>query len=115
MPKRRRNRRQSEHEAPRLASPIKDERIPADFSQHAPHNSYGGVPLYYKDKEFVCVDCGKTEVFTAEQQKWWYETDKGYIFSTAIRCQACRTALKDAHGGTARRSHRERREDRDDS
>ena len=90
-------------------------RIPADISQQAPHNSWGGVPLYYEDKEFTCVDCGRVEVWSAEDQKWWYETAKGYIFSTAVRCLACRNALLDRHGGTSRRSHRDRREqDTDD-
>ncbi|MBX3437370.1 MAG: zinc-ribbon domain-containing protein [Planctomycetaceae bacterium] len=85
-------------------------RIPADTSQQAPHTSWGGVPLHYEDKEFICVDCGKTEIWTAQQQKWWYETAKGYILSTAIRCNDCRQKLRDSHGGTPRRSHQERRD-----
>lgn len=84
--------------------------IPADIAQQAPHNSYGGVPLFYEDKEFTCVDCGRVEVWTAEDQKWWYETAKGYICSTAVRCLACRNTLLDRHGGTPRRSHRDQRE-----
>ncbi len=89
---------------------IPPHQIPADISQQAPHTSYGGVPLFYEDKEFTCVDCGKTEVWTAEQQKWWYETAKGYIFSTAVRCHACREKLRQSHAGTPRKSHRDRRE-----
>lgn len=86
---------------------ISRKRIQAEISQQAPHNSYGGVPLFYEDKEFTCVDCRKVDVWTAKDQKWWYETVKGYIFSTAIRC---RNRLLDQHGGAPRRSHRERRE-----
>ncbi|MFI4875628.1 MAG: zinc-ribbon domain containing protein [Blastopirellula sp. JB062] len=37
-----------------------------------------------------CVDCGTEEVWTAMQQKWWYEVMKGAIHSRAIRCRACR-------------------------
>ncbi|MEX0717498.1 MAG: zinc-ribbon domain-containing protein [Planctomycetaceae bacterium] len=85
-------------------------RIPADTSQQAPHTSFGGVPLWYEDRTFRCVDCGREEIWTAEQQKWWYETAKGYSFSRAIRCRECRNARRDAHGGTPRRSHRDRRE-----
>lgn len=85
-------------------------RIPADISQQAPHNSAGGIPLYYEDLTFNCDICGREEVWTAEQQKWWYETAKGAIFSKATRCQACRTAQREAHGGTPRGSHRDRRE-----
>jgi hypothetical protein len=65
--------------------------IPADHFEQAPNNSYN-PPSFYEDKPFVCVDCGKEEVWTARQQKWWYEVAKGSIYSSAIRCRACRTA-----------------------
>ena len=97
---RRKPRYQKEAEAPRG--------IPADISQQAPHTSWGGVPLVYYDKPFECIDCGREEVWTAEQQKWWYETAKGYIFSTAIRCHECRQRIRESHGGTPRRSHQDR-------
>src|SRR6266498_4685379 len=43
----------------------------------APNNSYG-VPEfvargYYLDVPFVCQSCGAHQVWTAAQQKWWYE------------------------------------------
>ena len=70
--------------------------LPVDVSQLAPNNSYGsGLPRfaqhgYYVDQWYACVDCGKHEIWTAAQQKWWYETAKGYIDSIAIRCKPCR-------------------------
>ena len=85
-------------------------RIAADISQQAPHTSWGAVPLFYEDVPITCADCGREEVWTAEQQKWWFETAKGYVFSKAIRCRECREALRTAHGGTPRHSHRDRRE-----
>ena len=45
---------------------------------------------YYIDKPFSCRDCGEPQVWTAEQQKWWYEVAQGNVFSTATRCRACR-------------------------
>ncbi|WLD14561.1 zinc-ribbon domain containing protein [Planctellipticum variicoloris] len=45
---------------------------------------------YYLDQPFTCVDCGKDEVWTATQQKWWYEVAKGDVFTTARRCRICR-------------------------
>src|SRR5258708_5949205 len=81
-------------------------RIPANLSQQAPNNSYD-PPLFYEDREFACVDCGKHQVWTAEQQKWWYEVAKGSIYSGAIRCRDCRAARRIAHRGTPRRSHAE--------
>ncbi len=84
-------------------------RIVADPKQQAPNNSYG-PPLYYEDITFTCRDCGSAEVWTAEQQKWWYEVAKGAIFSRAIRCRTCREKRLEAHGGTPRKSHAERQE-----
>jgi len=83
-------------------------RIPADPSQQVRGNSYDPPPVYYVDYEFTCVDCGKEDVWTAEQQKWWYEVAKGTLQSRAIRCRACRKARREAHGGTPRRSHADR-------
>ena len=65
-------------------------RIQADLSRQAPNNSYGGGPLYYEDLEFTCRDCGRQETWTAQQQQWWYEVAQGPIYSTAVRCRACR-------------------------
>ena len=77
--------------------------IPADLSQQAPNGSYS-PPFYYRDYEFACVDCGIPQVWTAEQQKWWYEVAKGSIYSGASRCRDCRAALRAAHRGTPRLS-----------
>jgi len=68
-------------------------RIPADLSKQAPHNSYDPL-LFYDDRPFVCVDCGKEEIWTAKQQQWWYEVAKGPIQSRAVRCRACRQARR---------------------
>lgn len=60
----------------------------------APNNSYGAPDFvyrgYYVDRLFRCVDCGKEEVWTGAQQKWWYEVAKGFAYSSAIRCRLCR-------------------------
>lgn len=44
----------------------------------------------YRDLPFTCVDCGKLEIWAATQQKWWYETAKGDVWTTATRCRPCR-------------------------
>lgn len=69
-------------------------RIEADLTKRAPHNTYGGAPLFYEDMLFTCTDCGKEEVWTAKQQQWWYEIAKGPIYSRAVRCRACRAKRK---------------------
>jgi hypothetical protein len=100
-------------EAETERDPPHERRIPADISQHAPHTSYVGGPLLYEDKKFKCVDCGDMKVWSAEEQKWWYETAKGHVFSEAKRCSECRQLLVARHGGTPRKSRRDRRSDAD--
>lgn len=63
--------------------------IIADLSKQAPNGSYC-PPTEYRDTEFECVDCGKSECWTAKQQQWWYEVAKGQVNSRAIRCRECR-------------------------
>ena len=48
------------------------------------------IPDFYRDKDFVCVDCNCHQLWTAKQQKWWYEEAQGELESTAIRCRSCR-------------------------
>jgi hypothetical protein len=45
---------------------------------------------WYRDYPFHCVDCHKLEVWTAAQQKWWYEVAKGGKLTVATRCRRCR-------------------------
>ena len=84
--------------------------VPVDVSALAPNNSYG-VPGfvrrgYYLDKPFVCQGCGKDEVWTAAQQKWWYEVAKGYVSSEARLCRACRRRERERRA-EARRAHQD--------
>lgn len=71
---------------------------PADRALLARHNNtHGPLPEFYADTVFVCRDCGEEQVWTAKQQKWWYETALGPIGSTAVRCLPCRRARRAAH------------------
>lgn len=56
------------------------------------NNTYGPLPAFYLDRPFLCRDCGAHALWTAEQQKWWYEVAHGPIDSRAVRCLACRRA-----------------------
>ena len=51
---------------------------------------------YYIDEAFQCSDCGVSEVWTAGQQKCWYEIAKGGVWTTATRCRACRRKVREA-------------------
>ncbi len=83
---------------------------PVAPGQLRPHNSYGEPDFvrrgYYEDLPFRCVDCGAEGVWTAVRQKWWYEVAKGDVFTTALRCAACR-AKERLRKEAARRAHQE--------
>ncbi|HEX6591161.1 MAG TPA: zinc-ribbon domain containing protein [Moraxellaceae bacterium] len=80
--------------------------VAADATALSHNNTYGLLPLYYVDRAFDCRDCGSAELWTAKQQKWWYEEAKGHIDSTAIRCRPCRQIERDRKA-EARRVHLE--------
>jgi hypothetical protein len=59
-----------------------------------PTNSYGTPEFvrrgYYIDMAFHCKSCGAAQVWTETQQKWWYESAKGDVWTTAVLCRPCR-------------------------
>lgn len=61
---------------------------------------------YYQDQPFRCKDCGVEEVWTAAQQRWWYEVAQGDVWTMAVRCRACRRQER-ARKAEARRIHLE--------
>jgi hypothetical protein len=76
--------------------------VAADHSRLGHYNGYDALPEFYMDCAFVCKDCGSHELWTAKQQKWWYEIAKGPVGSRAVRCQPCR-AIERARADQARR------------
>ena len=62
--------------------------------------------LYYADKNFTCNDCGKTGVWTAQEQQWCYEVAKRSYYSSAPKLAAelrhpCRKCLPSSiHAGS---------------
>jgi len=84
--------------------------VPVNEKLLAPNNSYGAPAFvrrgYYVDIPFRCADCGKEEVWTGSQQKWWYEIAKGFVYSSAVRCRACRRKER-ARRDEAKRVHLE--------
>ena len=68
---------------------------PVDRSKIKSRSVIPSIPDYYENKAFTCMDCGSQEVWTAKQQKWWYEVAGGEIETTAIRCRKCRRKERD--------------------
>lgn len=69
---------------------IPEDAIWADVNKQVPNGSWGPPVEYYVDIPFQCVDCESDEVWTAKQQKWYYEEAKGSLYATAVRCKGCR-------------------------
>ncbi|MGN6720297.1 MAG: zinc-ribbon domain containing protein [Candidatus Binatia bacterium] len=91
-------------------APLPSRLIPVNEALLAPNNSYGAPEFvgrgYYVDRPFRCVDCGKEEIWTGTQQKWWYEVAQGFVYSTAVRCRICRRKKRD-QSAQSRRIHLE--------
>ena len=83
--------------------------VRVDLTQLAPTNSYGSSFMlcgYYLPVAFACKTCGKEEIWTPEQQKWFYEVVKGDPNAGPSRCRPCRVAER-RRREEARRVHLE--------
>ena len=102
------NQRSLEAETRPAPRPLKT--TPVNEASLAPYKSYGAPAFvmrgYYEDVPFRCHGCGQDEIWTATQQKWWYEVAKGYVYSTAKFCRPCRRK-EQARRVEARRVHLE--------
>lgn len=107
-----RKRQDAEERERRCKEQASKEGVPVDYSALAPFNSYGPPDFYergcYLDFPFACAWCGSEEVWTASQQKWWYEEAKGYVFTGASLCRPCRRQAR-AEKGKAHPLHDLRR------
>jgi hypothetical protein len=71
---------------------VNPDRLGPNYSYGIPDYAERG---YYLDLPFRCKGCGKEEVWTAIQQKWWYEVAQGDLWTVAIRCRPCRRKERD--------------------
>ena len=98
--------------AERPAARVSGRLVPVNAEARAPYSSYGAPDFvmrgYYADRPFKCDGCGKDEVWTGAQRKWWYEAANGYVYSTAKLCRACRRR-EQARRAEARRAELEGR------
>ncbi len=68
--------------------------VPVNLVNLSSNNSYG-IPEFvkrgfYVDMPFTCQHCGTPQIWTAQQQHWWYELAKGDVWTIAILCRPCR-------------------------
>jgi hypothetical protein len=90
--------------------------LAVDRNRLAPSGSYGDPDFVlrgtYQPVPFVCKSCGKEEVWTPYQQKWWYEVALGDRFTTAKFCRPCRRKERERsarRGASISKAWRERR------
>lgn len=57
-------------------------------------NTYGTAPKYYYDVVYLCLDCKNKVIWSAEEQKYWYEELGKNTNSKAVRCQICRCRIQ---------------------
>ena len=73
-----------------------------------PTNSHGRPDFvkrgHYVDMPFNCKSCGVPQVWTEFQQKWWYESAKGDVWTKAVLCRNCRKR-EQARRAAAREVH----------
>jgi hypothetical protein len=86
-----------------LGPPVNEDLLAANNNYGAPDFDRRG---YYVDKPFRCFDCGKEEVRTGTQRKWWYEVAKEFAYSTAVRRRSCRRKKREP-SAESRRVHHE--------
>lgn len=79
----------------KAAKGLRGANLPVDSSQQVPGNSLSAPHTFYVDVEFICRDCGANEVWTAAQQKWYYEVAKGSVYGRAVRCRECRRKIRE--------------------
>jgi hypothetical protein len=79
-----------------------DDLIPADPAKQ----NYSTLPLaFYRDRLLVCHDCDRPFVFSASEQRYWYEDLGIYVQAQCLHCTECRRArhdLRRRHGRYSR-------------
>jgi len=85
----RRNKVSLKQQSDTIEDAVRKGAVAADTSQQV-RSGATEKRQFYVDQPFDCVDCGKHEVWTATQQKWYFEVAKGSIYCRAVRCRTCR-------------------------
>jgi hypothetical protein len=81
---------------------VKGVEIPlGSLAANPDEQNHGGgyaAKFYYKDILYVCAGCGKNEVWTAKQQKRYFESQKGNIYNEPKWCHDCHVARMQERG-----------------
>ena len=84
--------------------------VPVNPVNLSPNNGYGMPEFvkrgFYVDLPFNCKHCVTPQIWTAQQQHWWYELAKGDVWTIAILCRPCRIKERERKA-LARKRHLE--------
>ena len=58
--------------------------------------------LFYFPSLRTCRHCGRFFIFSAREQRYWYEVLKFYVDSTAVECANCRKQKREAQADLER-------------
>jgi len=65
------------------------------------HGGGYSAKFYYQDIDFICAGCGKPGIWTSQQQKRYFEIQKGNIYNKPKWCHECHTKNKEAKRNAA--------------
>ena len=84
--------------------------IPARPYLQNPENGsmWGYTRPYYEDRKYVCLDCRKKIIWSAEDQAWAYEVVGIPAISDLKRCTPCRIAFEEKRDEDVKRMHEAR-------
>jgi tetratricopeptide (TPR) repeat protein len=77
-----------------LRADVRAQRIEGSTAMTTREPVYGIPRYFYCDVDVVCVVCRAKDVFSAREQKQWYETYKIPTYVEANRCSGCRKILQ---------------------
>ena len=72
----------------------------AELSEQSKRSAF--LPDTYQTRIDSCVGCGEKILFTASEQKRWYEIWKMYVYSKRNRCKLCQALWHDLKSKVAR-------------
>jgi hypothetical protein len=67
---------------------IPKDALPADPNSQNRGQGYA-IKFYYKDISYTCAGCGTKGIWTAAQQKKYFEVQKGNIYNVPKWCHEC--------------------------
>lgn len=94
---------------PEYRPPLPPGAVEGDVSKQVYCRLCHSPRYFYVDEKKTCVQCGRDFVFSAQEQKHWYESLHFHFDSTAIRCVECRSKKRSDRAVQARLNEAARR------